>query len=62
MEIIQSINDVLNKLEKVGNEGIPLNHSVDAKTVNNLGVWIVGGLLLAGLAAGAMVGLFIKRK
>ncbi|PMD95513.1 hypothetical protein BWI97_14250 [Siphonobacter sp. BAB-5405] len=62
MDVIQSINDVLNKLQTLGKDGIPLNHSVDTKTVNNLGMWIVGGLLLAGLAAGGIVGLILSSR
>ncbi len=62
MDLINKLDELIKNLGNVGKEGIPLKHEVDSKTVTEFGLWIVGGLLLAGIAAGTMVGLFNKRK
>lgn len=60
-DIITSIDDLLNKLNQFGKDGVPIKHSVDTKTVSEFGLWVAGGLVLAGLAAGAVLGLILKK-
>lgn len=60
-DIITSIDDLLNKLNQFGKDGVPIKHSVDTKTVTEFGIWTVAAMILGGLVAGLTVGLILKK-
>lgn len=50
---------VLENIDKISKDGIPLNHSVETKTVNEFGGYILGGFAVCGLITGLIIGLAI---
>lgn len=50
---------VLENIDKISKEGIPLQHSLEPETLKTAGSYILGGLALCGLITGIIVAIAI---
>lgn len=60
-KIFDAINQLPESIRQLGKDGVPVNVNVTSRTIGEFGLYLIGGLLLAGLAAGAVVGLLIRK-
>lgn len=46
---------ILENLDRISKQGIPLNVSAEKETLQNAGAYILGGFALGGLVAGIVI-------
>jgi len=57
---MNDIQKIFGAIKQLGQDGVPVNVNVTSRTIGEFGLYLIGGLLLAGLAAGAVVGLMVR--
>lgn len=50
---------VLENIEKISKDGVPLQHSLEPETLKTAGSYILGGLALCGFITGIIVAIAI---
>lgn len=59
-KIFDAINQLPQSIKQLGQDGVPVNVNVTSKTISEFGLYLIVGLVLAGLACGAVAGLVMR--
>lgn len=57
------LNKVLQSVEKLTKDGVPLNVNVEKQTLSTTGAYLLGGFAIAGFLIGGLIaiGIYLKK-